>query len=158
DGAQPPVLQLANIELAARSSVLRPPQEYVARRLHDALALHHPLALVALELGRQLLEHRRAGFLQLQEQRGAVPAQVQPDGAEGADAADTDHFEGDVLELVSVDKKKPVGWQAFLISVKHAPSIEVVAGVALRFEMIDERRPIRDARLPALDQTREIIV
>src|SRR5262249_43093073 len=87
-----------------------------------------------------------------------VPAHVQANGAEHADAADANHFEGDVLEFVSVDKEKPVGRQAFFISVEHAPGIEAIAGVALPSEMIDEGRPIRDARLIAFDQTREIIV
>ena len=60
------------------------PREHVARRLHDTLTLDHPLALVALEFRRQPFEHGFAGFLDLQEQRRAVAARVQPDGAERA--------------------------------------------------------------------------
>src|SRR6266699_530202 len=48
DRAESPVFQLAHIELPVRSLILRPAQEDVARRLHDALALDHPLALVPL--------------------------------------------------------------------------------------------------------------
>src|SRR5438552_17355644 len=79
DRTEPTVLQLAHIEVSVRCDVLRPAQEDVARRLHDALTFNHPLALVALEFRRQLLEHGFAGFLDLQEQRSAVTAQVEAD-------------------------------------------------------------------------------
>src|SRR5262249_34062018 len=153
DRTQPPVLQLPNIELPVRSGVFRPPQEYVACRLHDTLTLHHPLALVARVCRSQSLEHRRARFLQLQKQWRAVPAHIKPDGAERADAADANHFEGDVLELVPVNKQKSVGGQPFLVGVKYASCIE--RGMV---EMINEWRPICDPRLPALDEAREVVV
>src|SRR5262249_58600594 len=95
DRTEPPVLELAHIELPVRRGILGPAEEQVACRLHDALALDHPLALVALEFWRQPLEHGWAGLLELQEQRPAVAAPLTPDGAERADAADADHLEGD---------------------------------------------------------------
>src|SRR5215470_17481958 len=111
DRAKPPVLQLAHVELTMGCGVLGPAQEHVARRLHDALALDHALALMAVELRRQPLEHGLAGFLELQEQRRAVATHVEPDGAERADAADADNLEGDVLERVAIEETEAVGRQ-----------------------------------------------
>src|SRR5438046_7430820 len=84
DRTEPPVLQLAHIEVSVRCDVLRPAQEEIACGLHDALTLDHPLALMALEFRGQPLEHGFAGFFNLQEQRRAVAAQVEADGAERA--------------------------------------------------------------------------
>src|SRR5215472_12538745 len=72
--AESPVFQLAHVELPVRGLILCPAQEDVARRLHDALAFDHSLALVALELLPKPLEYGFAGFLDLQEQRRAVAA------------------------------------------------------------------------------------
>src|SRR5262245_18342743 len=105
---EPPVLKLAHIEVSLRCDVLRPSQKEVACRLHDALTFDHALDLVPLEFRRQPLENGFAGFLDLQEQRRAVATHVQPDGAERANAADTDDLEGDVLERISIDETKPV--------------------------------------------------
>jgi hypothetical protein len=58
---------VTHIEISVRSNILRPTQEDIARRLHDALTLDHPLALMARKFRRQPLEHRLAGFLDLQE-------------------------------------------------------------------------------------------
>ena len=65
------VAQLADVELAAPlAGPGDPAQERVARRLHQPLALHDPLALVlVLARARVRREHRRAGLLDLQEQR-----------------------------------------------------------------------------------------
>src|SRR5580765_1551058 len=87
DRAKPPVLQLAHIELTLRCGVLGPAQEHVAGRLHEPLALDHALALMAVEFRGEPLEHGLARFRYLQEQRCAVAAHVEPDGAERADAA-----------------------------------------------------------------------
>src|SRR5262249_14492640 len=76
DRTKPPVLQLAHIELSARCDVLRPAEKDIACRLHDALSLDHPLALMALEFRRQPFEHRFSGLLDLQKQRRSVAAHV----------------------------------------------------------------------------------
>jgi hypothetical protein len=94
----------------------------------------------------------------LQEQRRAIAAHVQPDGAESANATDTDHLEGDVLERVSIDQTKPVGRQTAFINAERVLGVDVVAGVTLGPEMIDERRPVVDARLLAHYQTGEVVV
>src|SRR5262245_8384438 len=120
DRTEPPVLQMAYIEVSVRCHVLGPAEEQIARRLHDALALDYPLALVAAEFRCQPLKHGLAGFLDLQEQRRGVSAHVEPDGAEGADAADTHHLEGYVLERVSIDEITPVRCQAPYISSERA--------------------------------------
>src|SRR5262249_46944063 len=80
------------------------------------------------------------------------------DGAERADAADADHLEGDVLEHISIEETKPVRRQAALISGERALGIEVVAGVPLAREMIDERRPVLDARRLALYQMGKVVI
>src|SRR5215468_3440670 len=158
DRAESPVFQLAHIELPVRGLILRPAQEDVARRLHDALALDHPLALVTLELLPKPLEYGLAGFLDLQEQRSAVAAHKQPDGAKRADAADADHLERDILERISIDETKPVGRQAARVGVEGAPGVDMVAGVALGREVIDKRRPVGDARLLSLDEMGKVVV
>jgi hypothetical protein len=84
---------------------------------------------MARKFRRQPLEHRLAGFLDLQEEWSAIAANVQPNGAERANATDANHLEGDILQPISVEETKPVGLQAALISVKSAPGIEVVTGV-----------------------------
>src|SRR5437867_13324606 len=109
DRAKPPVLQLAHIELTVGRGVLGPAQEHIARRLHDTLAFDHALALMAVELRCQPLEHRLARLLDLQEQRRAVAAHIEPDGAERADAADADNLEGNVLERVAIEATGAVG-------------------------------------------------
>src|SRR5262249_22683239 len=63
DGAEPPVLQLAHVEMSARRRVLRPPQEDVARRLHDMLTFDDPPAGVTLEFGPEAFEHGFSRFL-----------------------------------------------------------------------------------------------
>src|SRR5438128_7752338 len=91
DRTESPVLQLAHIEVPVRCDVLRPAQEEIARRLHDALTFDHPLTLVTLECRPEPLEHGFAGFLDLQEPRRAVAAHVEADGPERAKPADADH-------------------------------------------------------------------
>src|SRR5262245_31795901 len=95
---------MPHVELAARWPIFRPAKEKVACRLHDALALDHALALVAFELRSQALEHGRAGLFDLQEQGRAIAADVEPDGTEGANAADADHFEGDVPQHIAIEQ------------------------------------------------------
>src|SRR5262245_38740857 len=67
DRTEPPVFQLAHIEISVRRDVLRPSEEDVARRLHNALTLDHTLALVPLEFRPQPFEYGFASFLDLQE-------------------------------------------------------------------------------------------
>ena len=55
------------------------------------------------------LEDRRAGLLDLQEQRVLAVARHQRHEAAGADAADTDHLDGHVFELVAVEQHLAVG-------------------------------------------------
>src|SRR5207342_1773487 len=73
-GVHLPVPQLAYVEVSVYAVVqargAEPAQEDVAGRLHEALAYDDPLTLV-LELARPVErgQHRRRGFLDLQEQR-----------------------------------------------------------------------------------------
>ena len=69
---------------------VEPAQEDVARGLHQMLAGHHPLAVIAeLALAGELLEHRGLRLLELQEQRVLlVSAQHQHDPGTRADTAD----------------------------------------------------------------------
>src|SRR5262245_35532089 len=113
---------------------------------------------MTLELRPQTLEHGFSRFLDLQEQRGAVAAHEQADGTEGADASDPDHLEGRVLERVPLDEAAPLRGEAVLVGRKDASFIDALAYVAARREMINERRPVFDARLFALHQVREVVV
>ena len=158
DRSEAPVLELADVEISPRRAILRPTQKDVARRLHDALALDHAAARVILELRAEALEHGLAGFLDLQEQRGAVAAHEQADGTEGADAADADHLEGDVLERIAFEQTKPLRRQPVPVQGEHALGVDPMPRVASLAEMVDARRPVLDARLLALHQVREVVV
>ena len=90
-----------------------PAQEDVAGRLHEPLAVHHPLALVVVPAGPgEPGEHRFLGLLDLEEQRvGLVTAQHQDDPAAGAHAAHADHLAGHVGELVLLEQHPAVRLQ-----------------------------------------------
>src|SRR5262249_6015557 len=109
---------MPHVELAARWPILRPAKEEVARRLHNALALDHALALVTFELGRQALEHGRSSFFDLQEEGRAVAAGVKPDGTKGANATDSDHFKGDVAKRIALEQATAIGRKARRIGVE----------------------------------------
>src|SRR2546423_1014952 len=74
DGA----LQVAQLPAVVVAAVVggRPAEEDVARRLHQPLPAHHPVAVVALPAWAEvLLQHRGGRLLELDEQRVAmVPA------------------------------------------------------------------------------------
>jgi len=60
------VLQLAYIKV--RSILLAPPQEDVGCRVYPTLAVYHPLAVIGESCGADIWrEHRRSGFLDLQD-------------------------------------------------------------------------------------------
>src|SRR5215510_14067286 len=124
------------IELAARWAIFRPAKEEVARSLHDALPLDHALALVTFELRRQAFEHGRAGFFDLQEQWRAIAAGVEPDGAEGANAADANHFEGDVPQRIAIEQATAIRRESRRIGVERPFDIDVMADVTFGLEMI----------------------
>src|SRR5205807_7266934 len=75
-----------------------PPQEDVARGLHQPLALDHALAVVREATpAEQRLEHGRVGLLDLQEERIApVPTQEQQHPAACSHAAHTDDLVSEV--------------------------------------------------------------
>ena len=67
DGRNLRVAKLAEIIVAANYSA-RPAKENVARRLHETLACHHPLAMVLVQgLPGVRLKHGLSRFLDLQE-------------------------------------------------------------------------------------------
>ena len=83
-----------------------PAEQDVARRLHQALALDDPLAVVAVPAGAEVrLEHRGLGLLDLQQERVVVvAAEHQHDPRPGPDAAHADDLAGDVDEPVALDE------------------------------------------------------
>src|SRR5262249_59845813 len=90
DRPEPPVLQLAYVEMSAWRLILRPAKEDVARRLHDMLTFDDPPAGVTIEFGPEAFEHRSSCFFDLKEQRRAVPAHEQTNRAKRPHASDTD--------------------------------------------------------------------
>ena len=72
--------------------------------LDDALA-----GLVVAALGQVVLQHRRGGFLDLEEQRVVLVAALQQDDERaGADAADADDLAGHVDELEALQQLAPI--------------------------------------------------
>ena len=108
-------------------------EQVVTRRLHEALALHHPapLRLVA-RASRIRLEHGAGGLLQLEQQRvGGVPAGHQDDPVPGPHAAHPDDFAGQAGETVGLDQ---------------GPQVRLKAPAVL----LQERADHRDIPLPLL--------
>ncbi len=98
------------------------------------------------------LEHRRAGLLDLQEQRiVARPALQHEDVAARPDAADADHLAGEVERPEVVEQVAPVGRQAAPVR-GEPPADEVgdVGAVGLGRQVLDQRR-IVDDHAPAVD-------
>src|SRR5262245_1884994 len=116
DGAEPPVLELAHIEMPARCLVLRPSQKNIARRLHDMLPFDDAPAGMTVVLWPKAFEHRFSRFLDLKKQRRTLSAREQADRAERAHASDADRLEGHVPERVAVEQEPPLRRQRFLVS------------------------------------------
>src|SRR5690242_206913 len=98
------VPQLADEVVTLITVTIAPSEEHVARRLHEPVPVHHPLAVVrerALACVR--LQHRSAGLLNLEKEGIAVASHEQVYPAVGSDTADADHLEGYVADLVSVE-------------------------------------------------------
>src|SRR6516164_1453048 len=111
-----------------------------------------------LEFRPEALEDGFPRFFDLEKQRSAVAAHEQADGAEGTDASHPDNLEGHVLERVALDEATPLRRKTVLIGRKHALRIHSIPRVTFCSEMINERRPVFDARLPALHQVRKVLV
>src|SRR5262249_62037547 len=117
-----------------------------------------PPAAMISDVRPQALEHGFSRFFDLQEQRSAVAAHKQADGAEGADASHSDNLEGDVLERAALDEATPLRRKTVLVGGKYAFLVDPAPRVPLSREMINERRPVLDTRAFALHQVREVIV
>jgi hypothetical protein len=87
-----------------------PAQEDVAGGLHHPLPPHHPLAgLFVAALRQVILQHRRGGLLDLQEQRvPCVTSLEQDDERAGADAAHAHDLAGHVHDLKTVQQMTPI--------------------------------------------------
>ena len=98
---------------------MSPAEHDVAGRLHEPLPGGHPLALVGVLAGADVLgEHGGVGFLDLQQQRvRTVAAEHEQDPAAGAHAADTDDLAGHVHELELLEQGAPVGFQGLRVQV-----------------------------------------
>src|SRR3984885_645548 len=144
-----PVPELTDIEVAGPAVQARfgplPAQEDVAGCLHQPLARYHPLALVGELAGAdESAEHRRLGFLNLQEQRiGVIAAEHQDDPAARSDAADTDDFARDVTELIPLEQVPAVGFQRALVLADQAG------------EPLLDGRPVRLHRRQLLDRNQQ---
>ena len=158
DRPETSILQFAHIEMSARSLVFCPSQENVARCLHGTLTFDNSAAGMTCELGAQAFEHRFSCLFDLKEQRSAIVARKQPDGAERADASNTDCFEGDIPEKVSLEQTQYFWRKAFLVGDKNALGVNSMTWVAFLREMINHRQLIGDADLYPLYQMREVVV
>ena len=115
------VPELADVEMPAELA-LRPAQEDVARRLHESVPVHDPLPMIGVDaLAGIRLQHRGARLFDLEEQGILFAGHQEHHGAEGTDAADTDHLDRDVLELKAVDEHTSVFLHRFPVAGKGRP-------------------------------------
>ena len=99
------VPELAEEEVAS-SPARGPAEQHVAGRLHEPVAVHDPLAVVGeVARGGVGLQHRGARLLDLEEERVPLVGHQQQHPAHGAHAADADHLDRDVLDLVAVEQQ-----------------------------------------------------
>src|SRR4029453_2019609 len=140
------VPELADVEIPA-GLALRPAEEDVARRLHQSVAVYNPLAMIAVDaLAGVRLQDRGPRLLDLEEQGVLFARHQQRHGAEGADAANPDHLDGDVLELIAVDEHPPVFLHAVPIAGKGRVGAREQIFHTLFARVIDERRVVPDRR------------
>ncbi len=131
-----------------------PPEEDVARGLHEALAGHDPLPMVAEPaLGEVPFEHGALGLLHLEEERiGVVATCEQRDEATRADAPDADHLPRQVDELVLLQEMLAVVLERATVLTEEGLDLDGELG---RFDADDERWIVDDPR-PAVDDGREL--
>src|SRR5262249_968317 len=138
--------------------VFCPPQENVARCLHGTLTFDDPPAGVAAEFRSKAFEHRFPRFFDLQEQRGTIVAHKQPDGAERADASNSDCFEGRIPEKVPLEQTQYFWRKSFFIGAKNAFGVNSVPWIVLSCEMINHRRLVGDVNLFSLYEMRKVVI
>src|SRR5262245_5349559 len=93
-----------------------PPEENVTSRLHKPADVHNAMTVVGLTgRARIRLEHLRARFLNLEKQWIPFARHHQPHSAKRADAADSDHLDCDVLQLITIEEHAPVFLHALAI-------------------------------------------
>jgi hypothetical protein len=153
---EPPVFQMAHVEVPARHRIFRPAEEDVARGLHGPLPFDDAPPRVPVEFWPEAFEYRFSGLLELKEQWRAVAAREQAHGAKRAHASDPDDLKGGVFERVSLKQAQPLRRQTLLVGRKYVDRIDVTPWVALLLEMIYRRWLVGD--LAALDQMREVVV
>src|SRR5262249_5538270 len=149
------VVQLSYIELPPIGSG-GPPEENVRCWLHQALSHHDALSVVGVRASSGVrFDYRLHGFLELQKQRIVGLRHHQGDPASPADAADADHFDGDVDETVAIKQDAPLGRQRFPVTVKKFLEGCHHAGRTGAVGMEDQRWLIGNADLSA-HRTREL--
>ena len=82
----------------------------------------------------------------------------QPDGAERADASNSDRFESYILEHVPLEQTQPFWRKTLFVGCKNALGIDTMPRVALSREMIDHRRLVGDANLFTRYQTWKVVI
>ena len=158
-----PELAYVEVSLLVVDPIRRqPPQENVARGLHQPLALDHPLAVVfELALADVGLEHRGLGLLGLQEERVlSVAAHHQRHPGPRPDAAYPDHLAGHLDEPEAVEEVAAIALETLAVTAEHLedPLLELV-GLILGDELRgrDQQRRIADDPWLAIDHPDEAI-
>jgi hypothetical protein len=86
-----------------------PAEKQVGGRLHQPLALDHPLAVLGIDAFAGIgLQDRFVGLLDLQEERVVGDRHHQRHHAQGPDAADADHLDRRVDQAIAVEQNAPV--------------------------------------------------
>lgn len=99
------------VELSSGSVVLGKAKEDIAGSLHHLLPFHHTAALVSLiaKLVSEPLQYRALRLLDLNKQRFAIAGHEQSNAAERPDRAYSDCFEGQILIVKRLRRRRRSG-------------------------------------------------
>ena len=126
------VVELADVVLRPGDGRPGPAEEAVRERLHDPLAGHDPLALVAMAAAADVRRQDRfAGLLDLEDERTAGRSDEHRHVAARPDAADPDDLERDVDQPMLLDEHPavlPERADVAPVEVRQRRSARVVIG------------------------------
>ena len=147
------ILELPPVKIPALDAP-DPAEEDVRSGLHAPLSDHHPLAVVWIDaLARIRFEHRRFGFLDLEEQWIlSISSFEQHDVAARPNTADADNLSSDVHRGVLLEQVLAIGIQAFQVFIEgvRETAADILAD-HLGWHALNQRRVIHNPAPPVHD-------
>src|SRR5215471_12853676 len=143
------IVQLPNIELPAiRSS--GPSEENIRRRLHQTLSHNDALPVMFIRALPSIgFEDRVHRFFELEKQWIVSLRHHQGNPASPANAANADHFNSRIRQLIPIEQDAMVVRQRVLVDVHELLKCCLTVGVVDCFWVKDKRRLVLDPDLPA---------